>query len=60
MSWKEEDRREFTQAIVEEAERLNRLVGDLLDLSRIEAGSIQPGPGIPAAAGWGWQWQEGW
>jgi two-component system sensor histidine kinase KdpD len=43
--WKGEDRREFTQAIVEEAERLNRLVGNLLDLSRIEAGSIRPEKG---------------
>jgi len=43
--WKEADRREFTQAIVEAAERLNRLVGNLLDLSRIEAGSIQPEKG---------------
>jgi two-component system sensor histidine kinase KdpD len=30
---------------VEEAERLNRLVSNLLDLSRIEAGSIQPEKG---------------
>jgi two-component system sensor histidine kinase KdpD len=43
--WKAEDRREFTQAIVEEAERLDRLVGNLLDLSRIEAGSIRPEKG---------------
>ena len=43
--WKAEDRREFTQAIVEEAERLDRLVGNLLDLSRIEAGSVRPEKG---------------
>jgi two-component system sensor histidine kinase KdpD len=45
VSWNDEERREFTQAIVEEAERLNRLVSNLLDLSRIEAGSIQPEKG---------------
>ncbi|MEX0801495.1 MAG: ATP-binding protein [Dehalococcoidia bacterium] len=42
VGWNEKERKEFTQAIVEEAERLNRLVSNLLDLSRIEAGSIQP------------------
>ena len=45
VQWTEEDRREFAQAIEDEAERLNRLVGNLLDLSRIEAGSIQPEKG---------------
>ena len=42
VEWTEEERREFAEAIENEAERLNRLVGNLLDLSRIEAGSIRP------------------
>jgi two-component system sensor histidine kinase KdpD len=42
VSWTEDQRREFAEAIENEAQRLNRLVGNLLDLSRIEAGSIRP------------------
>jgi two-component system sensor histidine kinase KdpD len=42
VSWTEEERQSFAQAIEEEAERLNRLVGNLLDLSRIEGGSLRP------------------
>jgi two-component system sensor histidine kinase KdpD len=42
VQWSNEDRRGFLEAIDEEAQRLNRLVGNLLDLSRIEAGSIRP------------------
>jgi two-component system, OmpR family, sensor histidine kinase KdpD len=42
IEWTGEERREFAEAIENEAERLNRLVGNLLDLSRIEAGSIRP------------------
>jgi two-component system sensor histidine kinase KdpD len=38
--WTEDERREFARAIEEEGERLNRLVGNLLDLSRIQAGSL--------------------
>ena len=45
VEWTEGDRREFAQAIEQEAERLDRLVGNLLDLSRIEAGSIRPEKG---------------
>jgi two-component system, OmpR family, sensor histidine kinase KdpD len=45
IDWTEEEQREFAQAIVGEAERLNRLVGNLLDLSRIEAGSLRPEKG---------------
>jgi len=33
-------RRELAQAIADEAERLNRLVGNLLSLSRLEAGAL--------------------
>jgi two-component system sensor histidine kinase KdpD len=40
--WSEADRQTFTEAIEQEAERLNRLVNNLLDLSRIEAGSLRP------------------
>src|ERR671924_67264 len=43
--WSEEERKEFAQAIVEEAQRLNRIVGNLLDLSRIEGGSLRPEKG---------------
>jgi two-component system sensor histidine kinase KdpD len=42
VAWSEEERQGFAQAIEEEAERLNRLVGNLLDLSRIEGGSLRP------------------
>lgn len=42
VQWTDDDRREFLEAIDEEAQRLNRLVGNLLDLSRIEAGTIHP------------------
>ncbi len=40
--WTGDERREFARSIEEEAQRLNRLVGNLLDLSRIEAGSLRP------------------
>ena len=42
VAWTDEERREFARAIEEEAGYLNRLVGNLLDLSRIEAGSLRP------------------
>lgn len=37
-----EDRRELATIIDEEAARLNRLVGALLDMSRIDAGEVRP------------------
>lgn len=40
--WSDEQVQEFAVAIEEEARRLNRIVGNLLDLSRIEAGSLRP------------------
>jgi two-component system sensor histidine kinase KdpD len=40
--WTEEERLSFAQAIEEEADHLNHLVGNLLDLSRIEGGSLKP------------------
>jgi two-component system, OmpR family, sensor histidine kinase KdpD len=36
------DRRELLDTIALDAERLSRLVGDLLDLSRLEAGNAEP------------------
>jgi two-component system, OmpR family, sensor histidine kinase KdpD len=42
VDWSDEDRRDFAEAIEEEAQRLNRIVGNLLDLSRIEAGILRP------------------
>ncbi|HEX6510050.1 MAG TPA: ATP-binding protein [Chloroflexota bacterium] len=41
-SWSTGEGREFLEAIDHEADRLNRLVGNLLDLSRIEAGVLRP------------------
>jgi two-component system, OmpR family, sensor histidine kinase KdpD len=37
-----EDRAALIEAIEEEADRLTRLIGNLLDLSRIEAGAVHP------------------
>jgi two-component system sensor histidine kinase KdpD len=42
ISWDEGSRREFLSAIDEETDRLTRLVGNLLDLSRIEGGALHP------------------
>jgi two-component system, OmpR family, sensor histidine kinase KdpD len=42
VEWDKEERRGFAQAIEHEADRLNRLVGNLLDMSRIEAGALKP------------------
>jgi two-component system, OmpR family, phosphate regulon sensor histidine kinase PhoR len=41
----EEKRRDFTQKILENATRMQRMVDDLLDLSRIESGGWVPNPG---------------
>lgn len=43
-----EDRRELLETIHHEAERLNRVVGNLLDLSRMRAGALVPSK-TPAA-----------
>jgi two-component system sensor histidine kinase KdpD len=40
--WNEEARRGFAISIVRQADRLNRLVGNLLDMSRIEEGALRP------------------
>ncbi len=42
VAWTDQERQDFAQAIEEEAAHLNHLVGNLLDLSRIEGGSLQP------------------
>jgi K+-sensing histidine kinase KdpD len=40
-----DDRRELTETILGEAERLDRIVRNLLDLSRLQAGAAAPEPG---------------
>lgn len=42
VQWSEEERRSFAMAIEREVDRLNRLVSNLLDMSRIEGGALQP------------------
>lgn len=42
VQWDEEARGSFAQAIEREADRLNRLVENLLDMSRIEGGALRP------------------
>jgi two-component system sensor histidine kinase KdpD len=40
--WTDEERGSFVEAIEQEAARLDRIVGNLLDLSRLESGTLQP------------------
>jgi two-component system sensor histidine kinase KdpD len=40
VAWDTDQRREFAEAIDVEADRLNRLVGNLLDMSRLHAGAV--------------------
>lgn len=42
VQWSSDEQRSFTQTIECEADRLNRLVENLLDLSRIEGGALKP------------------
>jgi len=42
VQWDEEARRSFALSIEREADRLNRLVANLLDMSRIESGALKP------------------
>lgn len=42
ISWSAQERRELLDSIDTSADRLNRLVGNLLDLSRLEAGVAEP------------------
>lgn len=41
VAWDSAQRREFAEAIDAEADRLNRLVGNLLDMSRLNAGALR-------------------
>lgn len=43
VAWDAATQRGLAQTIDGEADRLNRIVGNLLDMSRIEAGALQPG-----------------
>ena len=45
VDWDEEERRGFAEAIEQEAGRLDRIVGNLLDLSRLESGTLEPDRG---------------
>lgn len=42
VEWSEDEREEFLSGIEDEARRLDRIVGDLLSASRIEAGTLHP------------------
>lgn len=42
VTWSEPERNELLATIEEETDHLNNLVGDLLDMSRIESGVVQP------------------
>src|SRR5712692_1854353 len=42
VQWDDETKRGFAHSIEREADRLNRLVGNLLDMSRIEEGALKP------------------
>lgn len=42
VTWSDEEREEFLVGIEDEARRLDRLVGELLSVSRIEAGTLHP------------------
>ncbi len=42
VTWDEASQAEFLQAIDEETDRLTMMVGNLLDLSRIQGGALQP------------------
>lgn len=42
VAWSDEQREDLLESIEQEARRLDRLVGNLLDLSRIEAGTLAP------------------
>jgi two-component system sensor histidine kinase KdpD len=42
VDWSPQDRQEFLAAIEVAADRLNHVIGDLLDASRLEAGAITP------------------
>ncbi|MDM9647499.1 sensor histidine kinase KdpD [Rhizobium sp. S163] len=41
-SMSEEDRRDLLSTVVDESERLNRFIANLLDMTRIESGAMEP------------------
>jgi two-component system, OmpR family, sensor histidine kinase KdpD len=41
VTWRGDDIREFARSIVDESDRLNTLITNLLDMSRLEAGDVQ-------------------
>jgi two-component system sensor histidine kinase KdpD len=45
VDWSEEERQDFLLTIEQEAQRLNNIVGNLLDLSRIQGGTLHPDRG---------------
>lgn len=42
VDWSDEDKRAFLETIDSQADRLNRVISDILDLNRIESGVITP------------------
>jgi two-component system sensor histidine kinase KdpD len=44
VAWSDVDRDEFLRTIEDETDRLTALVGNLLDMSRIQAGAVTPAP----------------
>jgi two-component system sensor histidine kinase KdpD len=42
VAWSDDDCEGFVEAIVRESDRLDRLVGNLLDMARIEGGALRP------------------
>ena len=42
VQWNNEERQSFALSIERESDRLNRLVGNLLDMTRIEGGALKP------------------
>jgi two-component system sensor histidine kinase KdpD len=50
VEWDDAQRREFLMTIDAEADRLTRLVDNLLDMSRIEAGALDPRPVVTPVA----------
>jgi signal transduction histidine kinase len=49
VEWDEGSRREFLVEIVRATDRLDKLIGDLLDMSRIESGGLDSGERVPTA-----------
>jgi len=45
VEWSNDERQGFAEAIEQETTRLDRIVGNLLDLSRLESGTLQPDRG---------------